>query len=140
MASSVGKGLVVSLIKTPIIVVDRRGDDLSVYNSNEDAESHLEAVDVKNNEYRAYDSQGQLLALEIFIKKKPIIFGLYKKKEELIRFRPVENEPLHDNELRSALYKYFRKIGVYDDSFILKNMDQLISMVVSFGQRNMNEI
>ena len=47
---------------TPPIVIDEHGD-VSFYASVEAAARALEPIDVKNNEYVAYDSQGYILQL-----------------------------------------------------------------------------
>ena len=46
----------------PPIIIDEHGD-VEVYNSVEEAAMNLEAIDVENNEYIAYDSEGRLLRL-----------------------------------------------------------------------------
>ena len=46
----------------PIFIID--GEDVSIYKSVQDAAFHLEPIDVRNGEYVAYDSKGNLLRLE----------------------------------------------------------------------------
>jgi spore coat polysaccharide biosynthesis predicted glycosyltransferase SpsG len=56
-------------MKLPIIISEN--GDLSFYEKVEEAELYLEATDVKNNEYRAYDASGKLLSLEIETRGEP---------------------------------------------------------------------
>lgn len=48
---------------TPPIVIDENGD-VTLYQSVEAAARALEPIDIKNNEYVAYDSEGFVLAFE----------------------------------------------------------------------------
>lgn len=91
------------MIKQPIIVVDKGGYDLRIYASTEALDSHLEAIDVKNNEYEAYDSEGRVLTLGVYWKKTPILFGLFNSDIERVVIQSAEEEPKHENDLRNAI-------------------------------------
>lgn len=125
-----GKGVVMSAIKPPVVIVDRRGNDISIHASIEDAQLHLEAIDVKNSEYRAYDSEGCLLALDVVIDKTSVLFGFFQTSVERVRIRQAEDEPLHADELRTALLRFLEALGVIDNSLSFGDMDQLIERVV----------
>ena len=55
----------------PIIIND--SGDVSFFQTVENAELYLEAIDVKNNEYVAYDANGNLLNLDLETRGKPPI-------------------------------------------------------------------
>lgn len=46
------------------IIVDEHGDTM-IFESVSDAATYLEAIDVKNGEYTAFDSQGTVLSLRV---------------------------------------------------------------------------
>jgi hypothetical protein len=119
-----------NLIKPPIVIVDRRGNDINIHASIEDAQLHLEAIDVKNNEYTAYDSEGRLLALDVVIDKTSILFGFFQTSVERVRIRQAEDDPFHADELRTALFRFLKALGVVDNSLSSENMDQLIERVM----------
>src|SRR5262249_4776397 len=52
-----------SLAMLPIFVVDRHGCDIEVFRSVEEAEGHLEPIDVRNREFEVYDAAGQELSV-----------------------------------------------------------------------------
>ena len=123
-------------MKLPIIVCDNHpGAGLDIYDSIEKVEIDLEAIDVKNNEYTAFDAQGNILILEIEKVRRPSFFGLFHDDIEMVRIR--ESEPTVNKEdiLRQKLIDYilcFKK-----DSDQLANMDtsQLIEMAMRFEQQ-----
>lgn len=88
-------------MKPPLFVIE--GLDISAYASSEALESHLEAIDVKNNIYLAYDSEGRLLTLGVYWKKTPIFFGLLNSDIERVVIQSAEEEPKHENDLRNAI-------------------------------------
>ena len=90
---AMGKGVVMSPIKTPVVIVDRRGTDLSIHASIEDAQLHLEAIDVKNNEYAAYDSEGRLLGLDV-VRTRPLFYlAPFKRQLNACAFRRLRMSP-----------------------------------------------
>jgi hypothetical protein len=87
-------GLVMNSFGRLIFVIDKSGGDIAVYMSLADAERHLEAIDVQNNEYEAFDAEGRLLRLTT--------------EQERVRIAPSENEPNHADELRQKLLAFLR--------------------------------
>ena len=81
----------------PIFVVDRQGVDLSVYASIADAELDLETIDVNNNEYFGYDSEGRLLELKTVHNKVVIT--------------PVEDRPSHVSDLSGSLREFLKAVN-----------------------------
>ena len=78
-------------MKMPL-VFDENGD-VSLYWSLGDAQKNIEAIDVKNNEYAAYDAAGRMLLLKA-VDDLPIDITL------------AEDEPRHRQELVGALRRY----------------------------------
>jgi len=85
-------------------------------------ESYLEAIDIEQDEYTAYDSQGRLLVLKAeFENRRP---------NQEIKVEAAESEPGHQDELRNTLIAYLKAINV-DDSFLNgKSNEQMIEMIV----------
>jgi len=78
----------------PLFIADCDGVDVSGYRSVSDAESDLEATDVENNEYKAFDAEGRLLHLTV--------------EYGLVRIASAESKPCHAAELRGRLEKFLR--------------------------------
>lgn len=135
MASSLAKGMVMRSIKLPIIIVDKRGDDISIHTSIEDAQLDLEAIDVLNKEYRAYDSEGRILALDVVRDKTALLFGLFKTTVDRVNIQVAEEEPQHADELRMALLRFLGRLGVVDISPTSNRMDQLIEAAMELSAK-----
>lgn len=82
----------------PPIIADNNGDVL-VFRSLKDAEIYIEPVDVQNNEYTAYDSEGRLLRLKTI-------------KHNRVALEPIESEPLHASQLRTLLQEHLVALGL----------------------------
>jgi hypothetical protein len=80
---------------TPPIFVDDHGD-ISVFRSVGFAESWMEAIDIENEEYTAYDASGRLLALSADRRQTHIALA--------------EEEPTHSSELAQKLQKFLRAV------------------------------
>ncbi len=119
-----------SPIKIPVVIVVRGGNDLSIHASIEEAESHLEAIDVTNNEFIVYDSEGRMLTLDVVRDKVPILCGIFKVKVERVRIREAEEEPTHLDELRSALIRFLAESDSLDNSPEAENTAKLIERVM----------
>lgn len=89
----------------PIIV---GGDDVSVFPSAEQAEQYLEAIDVRNDEYVGYDSEGRKLTFGI---RKVEKRGFVNLSYELVEITCSEEEPLHADELREVLDDYVLRVA-----------------------------
>lgn len=97
------------MITPPIIILE--GGDLYIEESLESAEAALEAVDVKDGIYTAYDSAGRLLAVSVTTKQVPIFWNLFKATTEAVEIKPAELDPSHEGELRTALLNYLNATG-----------------------------
>lgn len=78
-------------MKMPLIF-DEHGD-VSVYWSLKEARASIEGIDVKNNEYVAYDSTGRRLSLEVV-------------GSHTLRIGVSEDSVLHVHDLVVALRRY----------------------------------
>lgn len=88
-------------MKPPIIIVER-GSDVSFYESIQDAELALEAIDVANGEYVAYDSEGCLL-------------NLYAKKNKVF-IEESEKFSAQAKELRRILLTFYSRLKKGNDN------------------------
>ena len=123
-------------MKLPVIVCEAPGDDLSIHDSIEEAEISLEAIDVRNNEYVAFDAQGNVLIFEIEKVRQSIFFGLSHTDIEMVRIREAEPVANKENELRQRLIDYI--LCFQKDSDLLVNMKtpQLIEAAWWFEQQS----
>lgn len=113
------------MITIPIIV-DEHGD-MSFFESVEHAERKLEAIDVRNEEYVAYDSEGRLLRVTIERGEAPIFFGLDKTTVDYVVIESAEDEPSHAPQLRAALVDFLERIGVSLDDPESLSLQELVS-------------
>ena len=86
----------------PPIIVNEHGD-VEVFTSVEDAEVYLEPIDVRNEEYTAFDSEGRKLSLRVIKSKRRGLFGLIPYHVETVKIECEEAEPQHESDLRSLL-------------------------------------
>jgi hypothetical protein len=98
-------------MKSPI-VVDEHGSVL-FFKSVKDAEKYLEPIDVRNNEYIAYDSEGRLLQL---IATTP-----------QITIKDGELRPLHAEALHQLLIQFFLRLGISEDHLKLASLQELVT-------------
>jgi len=81
----------------PVVVVDRGGLDLSILDTVADAELHVEAIDVKNQEYDVFDSGGRLMQFQV--------------EKGVVKLKLVEEKSEHAKQLRHALIAYLKAIN-----------------------------
>jgi hypothetical protein len=92
----------------PPIIIDEQGD-ISIYRTIVDAELALEAIDVKAERYKAYDSVGLSLQLAILNEPKKAMFGLFDINTEIVRIQPRNESLLCDTELATKLREFLRR-------------------------------
>jgi hypothetical protein len=71
------------MIELPI-TVDEHGD-ITQYWSVAEVESHLEAIDVENNEYVVTDARNRTLKLSIEYEVRRVFFGLFSTTLKVVR-------------------------------------------------------
>jgi hypothetical protein len=78
----------------PPIIADNRGDIL-VFDTPTQAASYMEPIDVRNNEYRVFDSEGRLILPEVDS----------NGRRERTTLKDAELVPTHEGEVRSLLLR-----------------------------------
>lgn len=92
-------------MRTPIIVAE--ANDLSFYASLEDVEWHLEAIDVDNGEFVAYDADGRHVPLSTKRLHPRKFLGMISVPgAEVVVASAPEEEPRHAKDLRRVLVRY----------------------------------
>ncbi len=114
----------------PILIIEM-GSDVSVFYSIEAVEMTLEAIDVNDNAYQAYDSKGNLLKLSTQWGKTIYRLWFIKltfpvEKVYISELHPVQN---HANELREILIDYLNRTGWDKDDLIHQTLDELIQIM-----------
>ncbi len=94
----------------PIIVVEQ-GGDIEIFQTIREAETYLEPIDVENNEYVIYDSEGRLLTA-IVVTEHQCLFGLpfIKIPVKVVRIRCYESEPRYKENLRCVLIEFAERL------------------------------
>ena len=85
------------MIKPPIIA--NNFGDVLFFRSKRDAEVYIESIDVRNNEYVIYDSEGRLLQVTV-------------NSNNTVVIQTAEEEPTHASQLRELLQKHLLALGV----------------------------
>jgi len=99
-------------MKAPIFYDD--AGDLLIFNSVSYAESYVEAIDVKSERDKIYDSEGRKLNAIVKTKKKPMFFGLFHIEYEYVEFKDAEAVPTHATALENRLIIFFNAIGRHE--------------------------
>jgi len=113
----------------PVFVAE--GDDLGVFCSVEEAELSLEAVDVQENTFTAYDAEGRLLSLSVRENPVPFPWCLLRGRVLHVVMTVAEEEPGHIGELRALLGRFLKRLyGNTTESFEELRLDELVQQVV----------
>ena len=110
-------------MKPPIIISEQ--NDLEVYKTIENAILDLEAIDVINKAYVAYDSEGRLLRLYVNDPNLPL-WG----KEIRILIEEAENIPTHMAELEELLARHLEYINIPKDWISKATLEELVYKVL----------
>lgn len=100
-----GKGILMNKLALPVYLIE--GKDIIIYSSVSDLQGHLEPIDIRDNNYSCYDSEGRLLKLETD--------GRY------IKLLVTEEEPKHTDKLEASLREYL--IGMKESTAEEMNCD-----------------
>lgn len=120
-------------IEPPIIVYDP--GDVIIYECIKDVTIGLEAIDILNGNYTAYDSNGRLLKLIV----DPTV---YDSKGNLIRLKDVakgiqieatEDFPSHEKELKDILHDYLLELGINSLEVKDVNLASLINLATKYS-------
>jgi hypothetical protein len=99
-------------LKPPIILVD--GLDVQLFSSPQAVEGYVEAIDIRDKVYRAFDSIGRQLTLEVH--------------GDRVRLTPTEASAQHEAELQRLLRAALRHISD-DPGLDLKRLVEVSSKV-----------
>ena len=100
----------------PIFLLSKDSDELAVFNSIQDIQRELERIDVENQEYEAWDSDGLEVVLSV---REPAWLNL-----------TVRAGGSGVTDLRAAVIRYSRAVGVaIDDSLPLESIGATIERI-----------
>ena len=115
-------------MKIPIIVVD--GGDVGLYLSKEEVEQDLEAIDVKQNTFKAFDAEGRVLTLFVEKITEKKLFGIFINIYEKVIIKESECGGSDVNGLKVILKKYINYKAGGDYMFLNSNLDYLIELAM----------
>jgi hypothetical protein len=104
------------------IIIDENGD-ITVYSTAQEAERAMEAIDVRNGEYKAYDADAFCLDLAV-VDDRMSIFGT-----ESVRLRYLPDALARPAELQQALARFLVAIGHDRNEVQGAPLDKLIAAV-----------
>ena len=105
------------MIKAPIFV-DESGA-LDVYETIEHAEIDHEAIDVRDNIYTAYDSEGRLLNLIAISNNK-------------VTIQSAEEIPTHQEELRRKIKNFLSHVELSEDWLSRASLEDLVERSMEY--------
>ena len=97
--------------------MDQAGD-IAFYRSNREVLAQIEAIDVENEEYHAFDSEGRLLALSV-------------DDDGVILIEEAESEPLHQDVLKKILMQHFAHLGVPEERYRTASLGGLVELGIT---------
>ncbi len=124
--------MVMNLPRPPLFFWEPR--DLTVFRSVDEAESYLEAVDVRSGDVgRGYDALGRKLEVSVEEREKRSVLG--RTKLELVRIALSDDRSEHADELREILVTYLEACGAKDPGASNESatLEQLIGLAVRYG-------
>ncbi len=105
-------------MRLPIVVCD--GDDILIFRSKDEAENYLEAIDVKNDVYVAFDCEGFVIQLLVNSETEQVVLSLKMPPEQ------------RRDALRSHLESYLQYLKVNPSWVESANLDSLVMKVAEF--------
>jgi hypothetical protein len=118
-------------MKAPIIIFEH--GDVTFFETVTKAQIGIEPIDVVNNEYVAYDSDGRLLSLAVEQIEKPSFLGK-AKSIEIVKISETKESPVHSDDFRKLLLQFFMKTEVYDQTDESLSLGDLVDKAVKqFG-------
>jgi hypothetical protein len=102
----------------PPLFFDNDGDVLT-FESREAAEQYIEPIDVANNEYVGYDSEGRLLSLSV-------------TKARKVSIQESETEPTHLDSLRRLLVSFLSRVEKSRDWLADTSLQDLFQAMMKY--------
>ncbi len=103
-------GGIASKVKSPLVVNEQGA--LLFFESVGDAERYLEAIDVEDGRYSAFDAEGRPLRLTTVDERRSVLFGLLKVSSKQVNVEAERVEPPQAGALRESLVGFLRRLGV----------------------------
>ncbi len=100
--------------------------DLHAFGSIAEAESALEATDVKSGTYRGFDAAGRLLNLGTSVRRERFI-GLFNLARERVTVSLAEDAPTHRDELANILARFLTATGIGPDVLKRMSYEEMVS-------------
>jgi hypothetical protein len=101
------------LIRPPLIVYEH--GDLEMFRDPTSLEQCLEPIDIENEEYVVYDSEGRLLQLGTHKVPVRMLFGLLRGTVEAVKITGVVTDPVHAKKLEARIRDYLDRQQSKDD-------------------------
>ena len=105
----------------PPIFVDNNGD-VSEFASVNEAEKYMEPIDVKNGEYVVTDSLGVRLGVHVVEEIVPLLFGLIKVKNEVVKIKSLPLEAYPEDLIRQHALKHLAVVLRMPESLLRYEM------------------
>lgn len=115
-------------MKEPIYIIDH--GDVSVYEKVSDACFNLEAIDIVNQEYEGYDSEGRLLRLSVNNPK----LDLWGREISII-IEPAEEVPSHVDQVRKMLIEYLDYFKYDKEWLSMASLEELVIESLNYKRR-----
>lgn len=112
-------------MRPPFVLVDNTGD-IEVFDTVQELEQYAEPVDVRLNEYVAYDAEGRLLDLRC----EEVVSGRFLRvRLSVVRVVEAEQEPAHLDDLRRSLLRFLSRLGDNETVCEQLSLSDLLSRV-----------
>lgn len=119
-------------MKPPILIEEKAFRDepgvgiFEVFPSQEAAEGYIEAVDVLDEVYIAYDSEGRLLRFEVF--------GYQGPGTGSVELHNAESAPTHEEELVRKLRTFFERTDAPPDWLATASLEQVVEYSLRYAK------
>jgi hypothetical protein len=121
-----GRGLVMDAVAGPLFVKD--DSTLYVFDSAEDLTVALEAVDVEDGLYRAYDKEGRRLKLTATGVRRRLRGIIVDQASARIAVERAEEHPTHGSELKLSIIEHLVGLGRDRGSLSVLELSTLAEM------------
>lgn len=115
-------------MKPPIIVTEP--GDVMVFKSVREAEVCLEAPDIKEGRFKAYDSEGRLLSVEQESEPDLKLFGIALVDPGIVKIGREESATTHEGELTHVLVEYLIATGVDQKTLEGETLENVLAQVI----------
>lgn len=114
-------------MKMPIVLSEN--GDISIYDSLNKLESHIEPVDVLNSEFEIYDSAGKRLSAEVGSRRGSGLFGLLGGTVRFVKVFEPDNAEVQNDRLQKLLKSHLQNLNELSDSYDDLSISDLIERI-----------